>query len=434
MPHLLPPGAHFATRAVHAGERAPYPVATPVASPITPSVSYLYDETAELDAVLGGERSGPTYARFGVPTVSALETAVASLEGASAALTTGSGMAAIHLALLDAGAHAGAAIVATQDCYGHTHTLLSHHLTSQGVRVRFVDMGDLAALERALTEERPAAVIVETISNPLLKVADLPAVVERAQAADAAVIVETISNPLLKVADLPAVVERAQAADAAVIVDATFTTPWLCRPLEYGADYVVHSATKYLGGHGDVMGGVIATNRPRRQSLAETLKLVGSVLGPHEAWLIMRGLKTLPLRVQRQCENALAVARWLETQPAVSRVYYPGLASHPHHELARRLFGGRGYGGVVSFEVAGGGAAAVCRFLDALRVVLPVTSLGDVYSLALYPAMTSHRSLGQEARARLGISDNLVRLSLGIEELADLLADLEQALRAAQER
>lgn len=405
MPHLLPPGAHFATRAVHAGERAPYPVATPVASPITPSVSYLYDETAELDAVLGGERSGPTYARFGVPTVSALETAVASLEGASAALTTGSGMAAIHLALLDAGAHAGAAIVATQDCYGHTHTLLSHHLTSQGVRVRFVDMGDLAALERALTEERPAAVIVETISNPLLKVADLPAVVE-----------------------------RAQAADAAVIVDATFTTPWLCRPLEYGADYVVHSATKYLGGHGDVMGGVIATNRPRRQSLAETLKLVGSVLGPHEAWLIMRGLKTLPLRVQRQCENALAVARWLETQPAVSRVYYPGLASHPHHELARRLFGGRGYGGVVSFEVAGGGAAAVCRFLDALRVVLPVTSLGDVYSLALYPAMTSHRSLGPEARARLGISDNLVRLSLGIEELADLLADLEQALRAAQER
>lgn len=403
MPHPLPAEAGFATRAVHAGERAPCSGATPVASPITPSVSYVYDEMADLDAVLGGERSGPTYARFGIPTVSGLEAAIASLEGASAALATGSGMAAIHLALLDAGAHAGAAVVATQDCYGHTHTLLSHHLTNQGVRVRFVDMGDLDALERTLAQERPAAVIVETISNPLLKVADLPAVIE-----------------------------RAQAVDAAVVVDATFTTPWLCRPLEYGADYVVHSATKYLGGHGDVMGGVIATNRPRRQSLHETLKLVGSVLGPQEAWLILRGLKTLPLRVQRQCENALAVARWLATQPAVARVNYPGLASHPHHELAARLFGGRGYGGVVSFELTNGGAPAVFRFLEALRVVLPATSLGDVYSLALYPAMSSHRSLTPQERVHLGISDNLVRLSLGIEELADIVADLDQALHAAQ--
>lgn len=403
MPHPLPAEAGFATRAVHAGERAPCPGATPVASPITPSVSYVYDEMADLDAVLGGERSGPTYARFGIPTVSGLEAAIASLEGASAALATGSGMAAIHLALLDAGAHAGAAVVATQDCYGHTHTLLSHHLTNQGVRVRFVDMGDLDALERTLAQERPAAVIVETISNPLLKVADLPAVIE-----------------------------RAQAVDAAVVVDATFTTPWLCRPLEHGADYVVHSATKYLGGHGDVMGGVIATNRPRRQSLHETLKLVGSVLGPQEAWLILRGLKTLPLRVQRQCENALAVARWLATQPAVARVNYPGLASHPHHELAARLFGGRGYGGVVSFELTNGGAPVVFRFLEALRVVLPATSLGDVYSLALYPAMSSHRSLTPQERVHLGISDNLVRLSLGIEELADIVADLDQALHAAQ--
>jgi cystathionine gamma-synthase/methionine-gamma-lyase len=401
----LPAKASFATRAVHAGERAPYPAATPVASPITPSVSYLYEEAADLDAVLGGERSGPVYARFGVPTGNALESAVASLEGASAALATGSGMAAIHLALLDAGAHAGAAVVATQDCYGHTHTLLSHHLTNQGVRVRFVDMNDLDALEQALAQERPAAVILETISNPLLKVADLPAIVE-----------------------------RAQAAEAHVIVDATFTTPWLCRPLEYGAAYVVHSATKYLGGHGDVMGGVIATNRPRRQSLHETLKLVGSVLGPQEAWLILRGLKTLPLRVQRQCENALAVARWLETHPAVARVNYPGLSSHPHHALATRLFGGHGYGGVVSFELAGGGAPAVFRFLEALCVVLPATSLGDVYSLALYPAMSSHRSLPAEERIRLGISDNLVRLSLGIEELADILADLDQALHAVQGR
>ncbi len=403
--HPLPKGAGFATRAVHAGERAHYSGATPVASPITPSVSYLYEEAVDLDAVLGGERPGPVYARYGTPTVNALEAAVASLEGAGAALATGSGMAAIHLTLLDAGARDNAVIVAAQDCYGHTYTLLSHLLADQGARVRFVDMNDLGALEQALAQERPAAVILETISNPLLKVADLPAVVE-----------------------------RAHAAAAQVIVDATFTTPWLCRPLEHGVDYVVHSATKYLGGHGDVLGGVIATSRPRRQSLHELLKLVGSVLGPHEAWLILRGLKTLPLRVQRQCENALAVARWLETHLAVAHVSYPGLPSHPHHALATRLFAGRGYGGVVSFELAGGGAPAVFRFLEALRVVLPATSLGDVYSLALYPAISSHRSLPPQERARLGISDNLVRLSLGIEDLADILADLEQALHAAQGR
>ena len=403
MAYPLPEGVGFATRAVHAGERAPYPRARPVASPITPSVSYLYEEMADLDGVLAGERPGPVYARYGTPTVNALETAIASLEGASAALATSSGMAAIHLALLNAGVRSNTTVVAAQDCYGHTYTLLSSVLADHGARVCFVDMNDLDALEQTLAHERPVAVILETISNPLLKVADLPAVVE-----------------------------LAHAAGAEVIVDATFTTPWLCRPLEHGADYVVHSATKYLGGHGDVMGGVIATNRPRRQALYELLKLVGSVLGPHEAWLILRGLKTLPLRVQRQCENALAIAQWLETHPAVARVNYPGLPSHPHHELATRLFAGRGYGGVVSFELAGGGAQAVFRFLESLRVVLPATSLGDIYSLALYPAMSSHRSIPAQERARLGISDNLVRLSLGIEDLADIQADLDQALRATQ--
>jgi len=402
MPYPLPKGAGFATRAVHAGERAPYSGATPVASPITPSVSYLYEDTADLDAALGGERPSPVYARFGTPTVSALETAIASLEGAGAALAVSSGMAAIHLALLDAGARGDAAVVAAQDCYGATATLLSYLLADEGVHTRFVDMNDLDALEQALAEEHPAAVILETISNPLLKVADLPAVIE-----------------------------RAHAAGAEVIVDATFSTPWLCRPLEYGADYVVHSATKYLGGHGDVLGGVIATSRPRRQSLNELLKLVGSILGPHEAWLILRGLKTLPLRVQRQCESALRVAQWLETHPAVAHVNYPGLPSHPHHELATRLFGGRGYGGVISFELADGGAPAAFRFLEALRLVLPATSLGDVYSLVLYPAMSSHRSLSPEERARLGISDNLLRLSVGIEDVEDIQADLDQALRAA---
>jgi len=236
---------------------------------------------------------------------------------------------------------------------------------------------------------------------------------------------------LLKVADLPAVIAQAHAVDATVVVDATFTTPWLCQPLALGADYVVHSATKYLGGHGDVLGGVIATGRAQRHSLHEILKLTGSILGPQEAWLILRGLKTLPLRVARQCENALTVARWLQEHPCVARVHYPGLLSHPQHALATQLFGGRGYGGVVSFELARGGRAEAFRFLEALRLVLPATSLGDVYSLALYPAISSHRALSPEERARLGIGDNLLRLSLGIEDVADVQADLDQALRTA---
>ena len=402
MPHPLPANAGFATRAVHAGERAAALAATPVATPIAPSVSYLYADAADLDAALGGETASPVYARHGTPTVAALEAAIAALENAGAALAVGSGMAAIYLALLDAGARAGATVVAAQDCYGATYALLDHFLADQGVRTRFVDMTDLDALVVALREEQPAVVFVETISNPLLKVADLPAVIA-----------------------------QAHAVDAAVVVDATFTTPWLCQPLALGADYVVHSATKYLGGHGDVLGGVIATGRAQRHSLHEILKLTGSILGPQEAWLILRGLKTLPLRVARQCENALTVARWLQEHPCVARVHYPGLLSHPQHALATQLFGGRGYGGVVSFELARGGRAEAFRFLEALRLVLPATSLGDVYSLALYPAISSHRALSPEERARLGIGDNLLRLSLGIEDVADVQADLDQALRAA---
>lgn len=395
--------AGFTTRAVHVGERRTVQDgARPVASPIGVSVSYLYEHADDLDAVFAGEKAGPVYARHGTPNTMALEMAVASLEGAGAALAVGSGMAAVHLALLDAGAQNGASVVAAQDLYGATYTLLSMLLASQGVRVRFVDVTDLAALEQALDEERPAAVLVETISNPLLKVADIPSIAA-----------------------------MAHAVGAELIVDATFTTPWLCRPLEWGADYVVHSATKYLGGHGDVLGGVIATSVPKRATLYELLKLVGSVLGPHEAWLVMRGLKTLPLRVQRQCENALAVARWLREHPAVARVNYPGLPEHPQHELATRLFGGRGYGGVISFELKSGGAEAAFRFLDALGLILPATSLGDVYSLALYPAMSSHRSMSPEERERVGISDRLLRLSIGIEDVEDILADLDQALSQA---
>jgi cystathionine gamma-synthase/methionine-gamma-lyase len=308
-------------------------------------------------------------------------------------------MAAVHAALLAAGVRAGSSVVTAQDCYGATYSLLSTLMAEQGVAVAFVDVADLAQVQAALAQHRPAALLVETISNPLLKLSDIAALAG-----------------------------IAHAAGAALIVDSTFATPYLCQPLSLGADYVVHSASKYIGGHGDVLAGVVVTSNDNRQRLFTLEKLLGAVLAPEVAWLALRGLKTLPLRMERHCANALHVARWLATHPAVARVHYPGLPSHPQHDLAERLLGGRGYGGMIAFELRGGTQAAAFRFLDALKLILPATTLGDVYSLALYPVMASHRAVPPAERARLGISDGLLRLSIGIEDAADIVADLEQAL------
>jgi cystathionine beta-lyase/cystathionine gamma-synthase len=387
------------TLAVHAGERAAHGDFTPVATPIYHAASYLYEEPETLDAVFAGTRPGPVYARFGNPTNAALEAAVAALEGGGAALSYSSGMAAIYGALMGAGAQAGRTVVAAQDVYGATHTLLGDFMSQQGVTTHFVDVTDLEAVSRALSQSEPCAVLVETISNPLLRVADLPRLAE--------------------------LVHR---TGAALIVDNTFATPYLCRPLSYGADYVVHSATKYLGGHGDVLGGVVVTSKERRVRLNELNKLIGSNLGPQEAWLILRGLKTLPLRMQRQCESAAAVAGWLAKQPKVAKVNYPGLAGHPQHSQAARLLEAGAFGAMISFDLRSADRESVFRFLGGLKLVLPATTLGDVYSLVLYPAMSSHRSLPPEVRRSIGIGDGLVRLSVGIEDPADILADLAGAL------
>ncbi len=391
----------FHTLAVHAGERLPRPdSATPVATPIYHSASYVYDDMDEMDAVFAGTRKGPVYARYGNPTLTALEAAVAALEGGEAALSYASGMAAIHGALLAAGARAGTAVVAAQDVYGATYALLNRVLATQGVAVRFVDSTDLDAVSAAVAEMRPAAVIAETISNPLLKVADVPRLAE-----------------------------IAHRVGAALIVDNTFASPYLFRPLQHGADYVVHSATKYLGGHGDVMGGVVVTSAERRAGLDDLNKLVGGNLGPQEAWLVLRGIKTLPLRVQRQCDNAVRVARWLAAHPQVIMVNYPGLPAHPQHALAARLLERGAFGAMISFDLKDGSRESVFRFMEALKLVLPATTLGDVYSLVLYPAGTSHRALDAEARRRIGIGDGLVRISVGIEDAEDIIADLDQALK-----
>jgi cystathionine gamma-synthase/methionine-gamma-lyase len=213
-----------------------------------------------------------------------------------------------------------------------------------------------------------------------------------------------------------------------VLIDNTFASPYLCNPCSFGADYVMHSATKFIAGHGDVLAGVIVTSAANRKRMYEINKMIGSTLGPFEAWLAQRGLKTLPLRMRQQCDNALRVAEWLSGHPRISRIHYPGLPAHPQHELARRLFGERGFGAVLSFEIAGADKKAVFQFMDALELCMPATTLGDIYTITLHPASSSHRALTEAERAAIGISDGMVRLSVGIEDADDIIADLEQAL------
>ena len=392
-------GKSIFTQAVHAGERGSRPDYTPVSTPVHYSVGYLYEDMADLDGVFGGERSGFVYPRYGSPTVSAFEQAVTALEGAEDAVAFASGMGAIHAALLGAGVQAGESVVAAADLYGATYALLERGLTSLGVRVCFVDITDLGLVSRAIAEEQPAAVLCEIISNPLMKVADVPALAE-----------------------------IAHAAGASLIVDSTFASPYLFRPLEHGADYAVHSVTKYLAGHGDVMAGVVACSAERALDLRERQKLLGANLGPQQAWLAMRGIKTLPLRMRQHCANAQVVAEWLAGHPAVTQVHYPGLPEHPQQAVAGRLFDGRGFGGMVSFDLRDAGQAEVFRFMEALDLVLSATTLGDVYSLTLYPAHSSHRQVAPEVRQAIGIGDGLVRLSVGIEDANDIIADLRQAM------
>ncbi|GIK36623.1 MAG: methionine gamma-lyase [Chloroflexota bacterium] len=393
------PNQGFATRAVHAGERVPQGNYTPVVTPIHPTVGFVYESMDDLDAIFATTQEGYVYPRYGSPTVAAFETAIADLEGGEAAYAFASGMAAMHAALLAAGVRAGTTVVAALDVYGATYTLLNRLFAELGAAVRLVDVADLAAVEVALVEMQPVALVAETISNPLLKVADAPALAE-----------------------------LAHRYGAQLLLDNTFATPYLFTPLAHGTDFVIHSATKYIGGHGDVMAGVVVTSAANRRKLYDLTLIVGGILGPFESWLALRGLKTLPLRMQKQVGNAARIAAWLAEQAQIARVNHPSLPAHPQHQLARRLFGERGSGGVLSFEIAEADKNAVFRFMERLKLCLPATTLGDIYTLVLHPATSSHRSLSPEARAQIGISDGLIRLSAGIEEAEDIIADLEQAL------
>ena len=374
---------------------------TPTATPIYPATAFVYDDTDTLDAVFGNERQGYVYTRYANPTTSALESAIASLEGTEDAVAFASGMGAVYAAML-LDVRAGQRIVAAPDVYGATYAILNRLLPSLGIETIFVDLLDLAC---------PRAGAVLVASGARLRGDDLESAATGSRSAGG---------------------RGARAsARARVAVDNTFATPWLVNPAALGVDSVIHSTTKYLGGHGDVTGGVIATTAERAGALREINKLIGSVAGPFESWLTLRGLKTLPLRMKQQSDNARTVATWLANDSRVSRVNYPGLQDLG---AAESMFNRSERGGMISFEVRDAGRDDIFRFFEALKLIVPATTLGDVYSLVLYPTISSHRAVPAEERAKIGISDGLVRLSVGIEDVADIIADLDRALAAADRR
>ncbi|MBI3666777.1 MAG: PLP-dependent transferase [Acidobacteria bacterium] len=387
------------TLAVHAGDRKRTGSFVPVTTPIYSASSFFYPELETLDRVFGNEIPGQNYTRYGNPTSNALEEQVAALEGGEWALACASGMAALHLAVTAALADRRKSIVAGPVLYGATIRLLTEILVPAGVEVHFADPADPPAFEATVSERRPSCVLMESITNPMLRVTPVDAVVE-----------------------------IAHRHGALVVVDSTFATPLLLRPLELGADLVVHSLTKYLGGHGDVLGGVVVSRDGFRPVLQAISRTVGGVLGPFEAYLAMRGIKTFPLRMARQCANACRVATWLAAHPRIERIHFPGDPRHPDAAVVRRLFPAGLYGGMVSFEVKDAGREQIFRLLDSLKMIVPATSLGDVHTMILYPPMSSHRDLAPKHRQRLGIGENFLRLSVGIEAPEDIIEDLRQAL------
>jgi cystathionine gamma-lyase len=378
----------FATRAIHGGQH-PDPLTGAVMTPIYATTTYVQSSP--------GVHQGYDYARTRNPTRDALQAALANLEGGAAAFAFASGMAATAtlLELIDAGSH----IIAMHDLYGGTYRLLENvRRRSAGLAVSFIDLSKPATLAAAIRAETRL------------------------------VWVETPTNPLLQLVDLSAVARLAHQHGLLAVCDNTFATPFIQRPLEHGFDLVVHSTTKYLNGHSDSLGGaaIVREGSDLAERLAYLQNSVGAVPGPFDSFLTLRGIKTLALRMERHCANALAVAQFLEQHPQVERVYYPGLASHPQHALARRQMTG-GFGGIVTAELRGG-LEKTRRTLERCRLFALAESLGGVESLIEHPAIMTHSSLPAPMRAALGIGDGLIRLSVGVEDVEDLIAELRQAL------
>jgi cystathionine beta-lyase/cystathionine gamma-synthase len=391
--------AGFSTRAIRAATRVPRVDQTASAVPIYQAAAFATADAAELGDVLTGAIPGYAYSRIDNPTTAVLGDAVAELEGAEAGLAFGSGMAAIHAAILSV-VRAGQTIVATSAVYGTTRDLLVRILAGLGIATEFVDPTDLEAVDAALART----------GAPVLYV-------------------ETVSNPTIVVSDLAALAEAAHRRKALLLVDNTFASPYACRPVELGADLVMHSATKYLSGHSDVLAGIAVGSKERIDAVRPILVDAGGSLAPLAAFLVLRGLPTLAIRMERHTATAMALAGWLEGRDEVARVYYPGLASHPSHEVAARQL--RVYGGMMAFELAGGREAGRA-FLDAMQLAERTASLGSVRTITTAPPSTTHRQLDEAALREAGIEPGLLRCSVGLEDLEDLRADFELALAAAR--
>ena len=391
------PSAGFGTRALRAATRPPRVDQRPDVVPIYQSVTYSAADAAELGDILSDRQPGYAYARLDNPTAAALAGALAEVEGAPAGYAFASGMAAIHAALmslLSAGDH----VVATSAIYGGTYNLLTRVLTRAGITTTFVDATDLERVEAAI--------------GPSTRVVHL----------------ETISNPTIALANLPQLIARAHRRGVAVVVDNTFASPFLCRPYELGADLVVESCTKWIGGHSDVLGGVVVGSAERIAGVRALQIDTGATLEPFSAFLILRGLETLHVRMLRHSESALALARLLERADVVRAVYHPDLPSHPQHDLARRLLAAGG--GMLAVDL--GDRAAAQAFIDALQLPPRTASLGSARTICVHPPSTTHRQLDDAALAEAGIPAGLVRVSVGLEDVADLAADFELGLAAAR--
>ncbi|MCY4051022.1 MAG: O-succinylhomoserine sulfhydrylase [Gammaproteobacteria bacterium] len=357
--------------------------------------SYVFDNAEQAGMLFSGQEQGNVYSRFTNPTVLGFESRLAELENASHCVAVSSGMAAIHgtlLALLKSGDH----VVASSSLFGSTVSLLTNVFEKFGVQTSFVNLTDPKQWKLAI--------------RPNTKLFFL----------------ETPSNPLCEIADIRQISRIAHDIDALLVVDNAFMTPILQRPIENGADIVVHTATKYLDGQGRCVGGAIVTNESSiHEKLFAMLRTTGPCMSPFNAWTFNKGLETLPIRMKHHCSNALAVARWLQTQSPVKRVHYPGLQSHPQHELAKQLFSG--FGGIVSFEIEGGKYDA-WTMIDSTEMLSITGNLGDVKTTITHPATTTHARISQEARDRARITDTLIRLSVGLEHIEDILDDLELGL------
>jgi methionine-gamma-lyase len=377
----------LATRAIH-GRPLPASPGSPVVQPVVSSTIFSFESAAEMGHVMSEEEYGFLYSRLRNPTVEELSAVLADLEDAEAAQTFSSGMGAIAAALFTS-LSPGGTLLCSRQIYGTTYALIERRLRPLGVEVVYVDAADASAWDQ------PAAVrYVETIANPGMPVADLAAIAETK-------------------------------GDGLLIVDNTFASPVLCRPLDHGADLVCESATKYLNGHHDATAGVVAGGAERIAAVRTYMTELGSNLDPFPAFLVRRGLKTLTLRVEKCCENALAIARFLEEQHAVERVHYAGLESYPQHDVAARQLDG--FGGMLAFELAGGRKAGEA-FMDRLELALRASSLGGVDTVVSHPASTSHRQYSEQQLAEAGISPGLLRVSVGCEDAGDLVADFASAL------